>query len=302
MKTNRNKPILLWIADGGSTKTDWCGIDTDGERHYLRTRGFNPLQLDDNEIRAILSREWLPACIPSDTPDQPVYPDIHYYGAGCLPALCRRIERIFTGLIPGATAEVRSDLWGAARALCGHEAGIACILGTGANSCLYDGRTIADHIPPLGYILGDEGSGAYLGKRLIAGLLKRTWAQELREQFEAEYGWTEDDLIRKVYREPEANRFLASFAPFLKTRRQHPDIHRMLVDSFCAFFKMNIEPYAHRGLPVHFVGSIAFHFREELEEAAHLCGRHIGKILEKPIESMADYHVSPLEKTTKEVR
>ena len=208
------------------------------------------------------------------------------------------MEQALTGLLPRSTAEVHSDLLGAARALCGHEAGIACILGTGSNSCRYDGQDIVQHVSPLGYILGDEGSGTALGKRLIGDWLKGLLDEELNRKLAESYRWDEADIIRKVYREPEANRFLASFTPFLKAHRTHPAVHRILTDCFKAFFERNIMAYRPGPLAVHFVGSIAAIFREELEETAGIYGIRIGNILREPIGRMVAYHQQKLKNET----
>lgn len=281
----------MLIADAGSTKIDWAFIAPDGTVHHFRTHGLNPAISNDNTICNLLQQEVLPewkALRQASTPTE-----IHYYGAGCLPAVCRRMEDILTGLIPGSTATVASDLLGAARALCGHEAGIACILGTGSNSCLYDGRDIVQHVSPLGYILGDEGSGTALGKRLLGDLLKGLLPEELSQKFAESYGLQEADIIRKVYREPEANRFLASFCPFLKENSTHPEIRRIITDCFRRFFERNIANYGSPLLPVHFVGSIALHFKEELATTAREYGYHIGKIEQEPIKSLVSYHCAP---------
>lgn len=277
----------ILVADSGSTKTAWCLIHPDGTLSEYHTQGLNPALQEAVTIRRILQEELLPQ-LPDLTDAR--Y-DIHFYGAGCLPSLCPQMAIILQDCIPHSEAEVFSDLLGAARALCGHAPGIACILGTGANSCYYDGRNITKHVSPLGFILGDEGSGATLGKLFLSDLQKGLLAPELATRFTNEYQLNEADIIRKVYREPGANRFLASLAPFLKTHRKHEDIHRLLRSAFENFFLRNIRQYEAPSLPVNFVGSIAFHFREELEEAATAQGYHIGKIAQCPIAGIADFHL-----------
>ena len=274
------------VADAGSTKTTWFRIFPDGRRAFTVTQGINPVLQDDAAIRGIIEKEAFPRQIFDHAENSHIY----YYGAGCIPSQCRRMETLLAGVCRCSRVEVRSDLWGAARALCGHEAGIACILGTGANSCKYDGRDIVRHVSPLGYILGDEGSGAALGKRLVADILKKLLPEDLCHEFASAYGWDETDIIRKVYREPGANRFLASLTPFLKAHAAHPAIHALLLECFDAFFARNVMSYAPGTLPVHFTGSIAFHFQDELKEAArhrHLC---VGKIIKDPMEGMLKYH------------
>lgn len=288
-KKNKTQPALL-VADGGSTKTDWCLLTPETGRIHFRTRGLNPVMLGLRELCGILQTELLPP-LASHLQISGRDLSVHHYGAGCLPSVCRKMEEAITTTVPNSSARIYSDLLGAARALCGHEAGIACILGTGSNSCRYDGTNIIQHVPSLGYILGDEGSGTALGKRLIADWLKGLLAPELTRLLNENTGWNETDIIRKVYREQEANRFLASFTPFLAAHRTHPDIHRILTDCFRAFFERNILAYRSEQLPVHFVGSIATIFHEELEQTAETYSIKIGLILQDPITRIADFHL-----------
>ena len=179
---------------------------------------------------------------------------------------------------------------GAARALCGTNPGIACIIGTGSNSCLYDGDKIVANVPPLGYILGDEGSGAVLGRTLVGLLLKGVLPSSLRDKFMEEYGLTTELVIDNVYRQPMPNRFLASLAPFIAEHREEPGIQEMLIQSFRLFFTRNVKMYGHPEMPVNFVGSIAHVFLEELKRAASLEGLKMGKILRSPIAEIAAFH------------
>ena len=181
---------------------------------------------------------------------------------------------------------------GAARALCGNKAGIACILGTGSNSCLYDGKDIISNTSPLGFILGDEGSGAFLGKTLVGNVLKKIFSSELQEHFvhiDAEHA-SSYIIINKVYREPMPNRFLASLVPFLAENREEAEIHDMLIWAFRQFFVRNVKAYGHPEMKINMVGSIAFYFEKEITEAAAKEGLKIGKILKKPVQEIADFH------------
>ena len=187
---------------------------------------------------------------------------------------------------------IYSDLLGAARALCGHEEGIACVLGTGSNSCLYDGKEIIANVPPLGYILGDEGSSAVLGRRLVGDCLKNQLPESVRNEFLSEYGLTQELILERVYRQPLANRFLASLTPFLSKHRDVPEVHSLLVESFVDFFVRNVKQYRRPWLPIHFVGSIANVFSAELKEAAESLGMEIGLILKSPMEGLIRYHAS----------
>lgn len=294
METRCETRKVLLVADGGSTKTDWCLAYPGREPLFFRTRGLNPALLELSDIREILRTELMPRMSPF-----PQYPeieaDIYYYGAGCLPSVRAKIEHVLAELLPRSATKARSDLLGAARALCGHEAGIVCILGTGSNSCCYDGREIVQHVSSLGYILGDEGSGTALGKRLIGDWLKGLLDKELNGKLVENYGWGEADIIRKVYREPEANRFLASFTPFLAAHRLHPDVHRILTDCFKGFFERNVMAYRPGQLSVHFAGGIASTFREEVEETAGAFGLRLGNIVKEPIGRLAAYHLQERE-------
>ena len=291
METKNDIRETWLVADGGSTKTDWCLMVPGQPHRQYRTRGINPVLLEQPAIEGILRDELLPQLCPSLPSPNGTGMRIAYYGAGCLPAVCGKMEQALAATFHGAKVEVHSDLLGAARALCGTEEGIACILGTGSNSCRYNGREIVQHVPSLGYILGDEGSGTALGKRLVGDWLKGLLDEELARALVANYNLDEAAIIRKVYREPESNRFLASFTPFLQTHRTHPDTHRILTDCFKAFFGRNVMAYHPAGLPVHFVGSIAHIFREELEEAASAYGLRIGNVLREPITRIAGYHL-----------
>ena len=180
---------------------------------------------------------------------------------------------------------------GAAKALCGNQPGIACILGTGSNSCLYDGEKIIDAIAPLGYILGDEGSGAVLGRQLISDVFKKQLPVELCLKFREQYDLNMETVINRVYGSPEANRFLASLTPFLAKYIEEPSIHRLVLNSFKSFFVRNVAHYmAYKTLPVNFVGSIAYHFRDVLQEAAAAIDCNIGKIIISPMDGLISYH------------
>ncbi len=273
------------IADSGSTKTDWALITEKYGMLEIRSVGINPIRDSQYTIFSIIQQEVLPQ-IPSDITVEQIY----FYGAGCLAPFSRSLEESFAALFPSAKVEVSTDLLGAARALCGTHAGIACILGTGANSCLYDGEKIEQNVSPLGFILGDEGSGAVLGRTLVGNVLKGIFSEDLQRAFQDRFSLSTTDIIERVYRQPKPNFFLASLVPFLAENRQHPQIHSMLVECFAQFFRRNIVSYAHPEMPVHFVGSIAYYFREELEEAAMSQGFRLGKVIQRPISLLAEFH------------
>ncbi len=214
---------------------------------------------------------------------------VFFYGSGVRPELEQPMCDILAAAFPSAlTIDARSDLYGAAIALCGGREGIACILGTGANSCLFDGKHIIQNTPALGYILGDEGSGAVLGRLFFNALYKGALPVSLREEFETETGLTMSAIINKVYREPLANRFLASLSPFIHARLFIPELRSLVIDNFRTFLRKNIAPYRRPDLPVNAVGSVAYYYSAELHEAASLEGFTIGKILRSPLDGMAD--------------
>lgn len=285
---------MILIADSGSTKTDWCLCDNGLVIQHIQTQGINPYHQSGEVIEQVLIDELLPQLTLQDDASAPNGKSsfaVIFYGAGCANATaCKRVEEAIEKVLGITDITVYSDLLGAARALCGHEEGIACVLGTGSNSCLYDGKKIVSNIPPLGYILGDEGSSAVLGRRLVGDCLKNQLPEALRAEFLAEYGLTQEIILEKVYRQPLANRFLASLTPFLSKHRDVPEVHALLVDSFTDFFVRNVKQYRRPWLPAHFVGSIANVFSKELKEAAESLGMELGTILQSPMEGLVKYH------------
>ena len=281
-------PMIL-IADSGATKTDWCFGTTLSDRQTIQTEGISPFHMDKAYIDGIILQQLIPQLPASALSDCTA---IHFYGAGCLPERTEGITRTLRNLFPQATVQVNTDLLGAARALCQREPGIACILGTGSNSCLYDGTQIIDNISPLGYILGDEGSGAYLGKRFVGDCLKRQLPGFLAEGLMERYGLTLPDLLEKVYRQPQANRFLASLTPYIYEQREVPEVKEFLKDCFREFFKRNVLLYK-RTWPVSFVGSIAWYFQQEIQESAKELQLPIGRFVKNPIDELSVYHFHP---------
>lgn len=266
------------IADSGSTKTDW--ITGDGRRQ--QTAGINPVVQQDDDIRRILLQ------VESRVDATHVY----YYGAGVRPEQRQRMRLLLAEAFPqAAVVEAESDLLGAARALCGHHKGIACILGTGANSCLYDGTQIVRQTPALGYVLDDYGGGTALGRRFLLELYKGDLIY-LQADFEQWSGMTLADVIERVYRQPSANRWLASLSEFIAGRQQDARVNLLITNNFREFLQRNVLPYAQCELPVSFVGSIAHYYREQLAEACRLEGLCTGSIVKSPAEGIAAYHAS----------
>lgn len=284
---------MFLIADSGSTKTDWCLCKKGTVLNNLQTQGINPYHQSEEAIEGVIREELLPQ-IPQTIEISKL--NIIFYGSGCAnETACKRVQDAIHKVLGTNSITIHSDLLGAARALCGHEEGIACVLGTGSNSCLYNGKEIIANIPPLGYILGDEGSSAVLGRRLVGDCLKNQLPEVLRNEFLTEYGLTQEIILEKVYRQPLANRFLASLTPFLSKHREAPEIHKLLVESFTDFFVRNVKQYRRPWLPIHFVGSIANAFAAELKEAAESLGMELGTILQSPMEGLVKYYIEEQE-------
>ena len=274
----------ILIADSGSTKTDWCVAEDGRILRRIQAGGINPVFLTDEELREAAAEA---ASLLED-----IRPEaIHFYGAGCIPTQTERVIRALRQAFPAADeVEVASDMLGAARALCGRQAGIACILGTGSNSCFYDGERIVANVSPLGFILGDEGSGAVLGRLLVGALLKNQLTPGLKEAFLEQYALTPADIIERVYRRPLPNRFLASLSPFLAAHLDDAGVHQLVLDAFRDFLRRNVMQYDWQAHDVHCCGSIAFHYKKILAEAAVSLGIRIGQVIQSPMEGLVRYH------------
>ena len=278
------------VVDSGSTKTDWGFFNTVYDLKAVKTQGINPCHQSEEEIRSIIRNELLPN---TQNLDLAAITEVFYYGAGCATrSICEQMAALLKEFIPNAAIAVDSDMLGAARALCGHAEGVACVLGTGSNSCLYNGKAIEDQVPSLGYILGDEGSSAALGRRLIGDCLKRQLPEAVSREFMERYSLTKESIIESVYRKPLPNRFIAGFAPFVYEKRAIPEVHKMIIQCFSEFFTRNVINYHKPWLPVHFVGSLAGSFAEELKETADSLGMTIGKIEASPMSGLVDYHAT----------
>lgn len=296
--------MVRLIVDSGSTKTDWCFATPDGKFVRINTSGINPAVQAPDIIEGILNNELLPSLTTQAINRNDVV-EIYYYGAGCTPdrqpIMRNMLIRTFSS---SKTIEVNSDLLAAARALCLRKEGIACILGTGANSCLYDGANIIAQTPALGYILGDEGSGAVLGRNFLNGILKGWLPIELRNLFMSEWQLNVSDIIEKVYREPSPNRFMASITRFIASNMDdYPQLADMVVRNFETFIDVNIQPYLKertrenvdenaKKIAINAVGSIAFYFRHQLKCAANNRGLVVGRIVKSPMQGLVEYHLS----------
>ncbi|HMH22459.1 MAG TPA: hypothetical protein VK563_11815 [Puia sp.] len=275
----------ILIADSGATKCEWCLLGG-GKKKKIDTQGISPYFLDTAQIAEILTRELAPE-LKNLSVDQ-----VFYYGTGCNNPDNRKIvHKGIQSVYPKAKIAVATDLMGAALALCGDSKGIACILGTGCNSCYFDGRKIGKNSPGLGYVLGDEGSGAYLGKKVLQYYLYNTFDEELRYKFDVKYATSGKEILENVYKKPLPNRYLASFTLFLVENRGHYMIENIIEDGLNDFFFTHLCKYRESWkLPIHFVGSVAYGFRDVIKE---LCGAYefeLGKILHKPMDGLIKYH------------
>lgn len=278
---------MILLADSGSTKTDWGLVENGKLVKRLRTSGMNPFQMSEEATTEEIKTHLVPE-LPGTVLDE-----VHFYGAGCTKEKQPIVERALrANLTINGECEVASDMLGAARGICGHKPGIACILGTGSNSCSYDGKNLVKNVSPLGFILGDEGSGAVLGKLLVGDVLKNQMPEAITKRFFEKYKLTSAEIIDRVYRQPKPNTFLASFVPFLEENIDEPKIYNLVKESFRSFLRRNVMQYdGWQTLPIGFNGSIAKIYKKPLLEALEEEGMHLGRIIQAPMEAMVEYHV-----------
>ena len=278
--------MAILIADSGSTKCEWCLVDKGKVKKTVFTLGISPYFLNSEQIEELVRRD--------------LYPEIYrynieavfYYGTGCKSIENQRmIQKSLKRIFPGTDIKVDIDLMGAARAVCGKDKGIACILGTGSNSCYFNGKKIVKNSPGLGYVLGDEGSGAYLGKKVIQYYLYKTFDEELNYRFEQKFRMDEVEILDRIYKQPLPNRFLATFALFLAENRGHFMVENIIEDGLNDFIFTHVCKYNESWkLPIHFVGGVAYGFRDVLLD---LCGSYeleAGQILQNPMQGLVTYH------------
>jgi N-acetylglucosamine kinase-like BadF-type ATPase len=277
---------MILIADSGSTKTTWCFADKKNDRkQFILTSGINPYYQNESEILEKLKSEFI-----AELPDIGA---VYFYGAGCTnPEVNRIVAKPLETFFGSGQIEVNTDLMAAARSLCGRNPGIACILGTGSNSCYFDGKNILNHVSPLGFILGDEGSGGVLGKTLLSDILKKQLPESIISLFFEEYKVTPDEIMENIYRKSFPNRYAAQFSRFLYQYSEKPEIRNLLTQSFRAFFTRNVLQYPEAfHYPIHFSGSIAWYFQDLLKETAVSLSLKPGKIVQDPIEGLVEYHL-----------
>ena len=270
------------IADSGSTKTAWAVVEN--PNNVIKTDGINPIFMDSDTIESTLRSQLMPNIAETIT-------EVYFYGAGCANEEKINVVRTAIQSVFGEIkVEIASDLLGAARGLCGHQSGIACILGTGSNSCLYENDNISWNVPALGFILGDEGSGAVLGKLLMGNIFKNQLPEAIKEDFVQTYGYNMMDVIEKVYRQSLPNRFLASFGPFISKHIAVPEMYNMVYDALESFIVRNVKQYPTEKYAVNFTGSIAYYFSDILKELSEKHNFKIGRIAQDPLEGLVEYH------------
>lgn len=289
---------MIIIADSGSTKTHWCMLAANGQSSDFLTDGLNPFYQTQEAMCNSVKNQLLPQMGHLMWAGKITH--IFFYGAGCTPEKSPLVQKALSAVFKGAEVLVESDMVGAARGLLQHKKGIACILGTGSNSCLYNGERIVKNVPSLGFILGDEGGGAVLGKRLVADLFKNQLGGDLKDLFMSEYGVSQAELIDHVYRQPFPNRYLASLSKFCAAHLDDKRIYDLVYDHFTDFVVRNLEQYYQdendveiedtHTLSVGFVGSIAYYYKPVLQQVMDDMGFAISKILQEPIEGLKEYH------------
>lgn len=276
---------MILIADSGSTKTHWCVMENGQLVKHIFTKGISPFYQTENEIALEVEMNLLPGL-------EGLHIDkVYFYGTGCaFPDKKIMVSDALGRNFPDTIIEVHSDLLAAAHALFQRGRGVACILGTGSNSCLYDGGEVVQHVSPLGYVLGDEGSGAVLGRTLIADCLKNQLPGHMKIKLIDKYGLTPESVLENVYKKPFPNRYLAQFTPFLKENLDEPSIYNIVYSGFDSFLMRNVMQYPLGDVAVGFVGSIAFHFSDVLAKAAAARGIVVSEIAQAPMDGLIKYY------------
>jgi len=274
------------IADSGSTKAEWCLINGKTKKTFI-TQGLSPYFLSAEQIEYIMQHELRNKMKKGVEPEE-----VFFYGTGCSnPDNVKLVRKAIQRVFPEAEVSVDHDLMGAAKALCGNEKGVACILGTGSNSCYYNGKRIMKNSPGLGYVLGDEGSGAYMGKKVIQYFLYDTFDADLMDRFKAKFNTNSDEILSAVYKKPLPNRYLASYAIFLSENRGHYMIENIIEDSLNDFFFNHIYKYRESWtMPINFTGSVAYGFRDVLKDLCHAYELQLGKVIKKPMDGLVKFH------------
>ncbi len=277
---------MILIADSGSTKTSWFFFKDFNHSEKISTNGINPFFRTTESIVAELQKDLIPKTGTSIS-------EIYFYGAGIIDSKkAKTVKDALQQLFTTAKIEVESDLLAAARATFQNEKGIACILGTGANTCLYNGKQITGHVPPLGFILGDEGSGAVLGRKLVADYLKGILPNDLSQKFSNQFQLNYAGFLESVYKKERPNKFLAQFTPFLYNNINDDYCANLVTNSFRDFIERNIKLYSgYQDETIRFVGSVAYYFQPQLKEAMQLTELNYGGVLKEPLDGLKKFHL-----------
>lgn len=290
------------IIDAGSTKMEWILLDGNEVKSRFQTEGFNPNYADrqclENMVSSVETRLIASPMDDNDVPfprrdESASLQSIHYYGTGCgNEQNCQIVKEVFQNHFPKAEIHVTHDTMAACHAVLGHEKGIACILGTGSNSCLYDGVKITEEAVSLGYLLGDEGSGMHIGREVVRAYFYGFMPEDLRQQFDAEYHLGLKDLIQRLYHEGQPSKYLASFAKFAGQNQRHPFIHDLVKQCFKVFIEVFVLRFeGDEKMKVSFIGSVAFHFQGILKEALSDYGLALGEVMQAPAEGLIRYYM-----------
>lgn len=278
---------MIGIVDSGATKTEWCFLNESGEEKRVHTGGLNPYVTGEEDIRRCLEKDLYPFI------DNTKVKHLFFFGSGCADSTKRGVlQGELESFFSKADVNIDSDLAGAALALCGHKPGIVAILGTGASTCFYDGEKIRSRVPSLGYVLGDEGSGARIGIRFLSDYLREGMPEDLREKFAPLCPYPIHEIIDTVYHGREVPRFLGEMAVFSDGRTSHPYVREVMLTEFSAFFRTQVLPYGKQAQDhtVNLIGSIAYFSQELLKEAAKTYGLTIGKVIKTPMDELINYY------------
>lgn len=277
---------MILIADSGSTKTDWRLVNETGEVAHYKTIGFNPYFINSGNILSELTNSDLVAINEKVT-------QVYFYAAGCSTEKNKQeLQDPLNTFFCNAKVDVEHDMLAAARATCGKEKGVVAILGTGSNSCLYDGKEITENVRALGYLLGDNGSGADIGTTFIKAYLGGGLPPEIEKAFKDESGLSIDDILDATYKQALPNRFLASFSLFVFKNIDDPIIYKMVTERFELFFENNICKYSdYQNNTLHLIGSVAFIYQDVFKAVAEKYNVNVGKVIKQPIEELVKYHL-----------
>lgn len=279
---------MIAVADSGSTKCDWIIISNNEVYLETKTMGFNPFYHSSSIIEEEIRKN---ASLEKHAKD---IKQVYFYGAGCSSEDRNKIVAVaLRNAFPDLeVCFVEHDLLGACLATAGNEEGIVCITGTGSNSCYFDGEHVFEELPSLGYVLGDEGSGAYLGKKLLIDWLYKKMPTDLANKFSSKYHLDKEGILTSVYNKPNPNVYLASFSPFAGENVEHPYIKELIYNGFADFASIHIQCYEqHKTVPTHFIGSLAYFYKDILDQVAKEYGFSIGRIIKSPIHDLANYHI-----------